>query len=190
MGCARGRAPSTHPWLTPSTSQRTPGAAPPPAAASPLSPRRPVPGSTLPSPLAPQRMAEVKHLRSSPSPVPPTPSSSSALRFENCHGSRGGSRCRQPYMAPAPLRLPVRLTSDLPALLLPAPSRGCSGSPGQRPSAIWLAPGCCPAPRESSGAGPQPRAGETTGSPGPGCAERYRRTCPQQRRGCCCSWER
>uniref|UniRef100_A0A8C4UPZ0 Uncharacterized protein n=1 Tax=Falco tinnunculus TaxID=100819 RepID=A0A8C4UPZ0_FALTI len=60
--------------------------------------------------------------------------------FENCHSSRGGSRCRQPYMAPAP----VRLTSDLPALLLPAPSRGCLGFSGTDTSSHLAGPKLLP----------------------------------------------
>lgn len=92
---------------------------------TPLRPR--AAPSLLPSPSAAPRMVEMKHLCSSPSPVPPTPSSNPTLRFENCHGSRGGSRHHQPYLAPAPVRLPVWLTSNLLALLLPAPSRSCFG---------------------------------------------------------------
>lgn len=128
--------PQAQRWYTQHPSQAHPEHLPaypkgwtlPPISITPLHPPQ-HPGSALPSPSAAQRMVELKHLHSSPSPVSPTPSSSSSLRFENCHDSRGGSGHCHPYMAPAPVRLPVRLTSDLPALLLPAPSRGCFGCP-------------------------------------------------------------
>lgn len=83
----------------------------------------------------------MKPLCSSPSllPLQPLPSAL-RLRFANCHSS-------QPYMAPAPERVPVRLTSDLPRARA-APS-----------STFGVAFGSSRAETSSSSAGPELQPG-------------------------------
>lgn len=135
-----------------------------PQPASLCSPRR------RPSPPPWQRggWLEMKPLCSSPSllPLQPLPPAL-RLRFANCHSS-------QPYMAPAPERAPLRLTSDLPRSAPSSTFGAAFGSSRTEASSSWAGPklqqgtprpfpGSAPAPPSRAAPCPNHRPGQTQG---------------------------